>query len=545
MQSSPEHWFWELIGLDAGPLVFDERAMRFYQHFMAGKIEEEDILFLAAEMGLGKTVAVLTAIARMKAKGTLPPGPVLIIAPLLVAQETWPLEIEKWEHTKHLSYVLIRAEDGDDDVVAACNEAARGARALARIEGHMSATVARLANKFGTKERAKVKDRIRREKMMVDADIHIINRELIPWLKKAWRGAWPYKFIVYDEASRLKRGSKKTKQPKKLLTVSAVDELVYGKEEQLAGGGNMSEFGALVQLRPFFDKVIELSGTPAPKGLHDLWGPFKVLDMGQRLGTSMSAFDARWFEKNPYTYEIKPHDHSFGEIMGRVSDVMVALKERDYLELPPRIDNPVYVDLSPKLLDAYHTFEKTLYLEMHDIEAVSSGVLTNKLLQFANGSIYDAEGNDKFLHDLKIRALESIVEEAAGAPILVGYEFKFDLTAIRKRWPKAVLVGEKNWLSRWNRGEIDMLVCHPASAGHGLNIQFGGNIGVWYGLTWSLEFYLQFIKRLHRNGQKADRVWMHHILARGTMDETMWENLKVEGQTQERITDAVRVRLAA
>jgi SNF2 family DNA or RNA helicase len=499
---------------------------------MAEQVEARDMLFLAAEMGLGKTVAVLTAIGRLKARGRLA-GPVLVIAPLLVAKETWPAEIEKWEHTRHLTYSLIRAEDDDDDVIEACRVAGRGARALASIEGHMSETVTRLASTSAAKQRAKVKDRLRRQKVATPADIHIINRELLPWLKRVWRGAWPYKFVVYDEASRLKGGKKKTAKPKKLLSDG----------ETLAGGGNISEFGVLNQLRPFFDKVIELSGTPAPKGLHDLWGPFKILDMGARLGATKTDFDRRWFYKDHDGWTMKPHEHSFDEIMGRVKDVMISLKERDYLELPPRIDHIVPIHLPSKVMEAYRKFEKTLYLEMHDIEAVSSGVLTNKLLQFANGSVYDDNHIGKPIHDLKIKALESIVEEAAGAPILVAYEFKFDLVALKKRWPKAVIVGEKNWLQRWDRGEIDMLICHPASASHGLNLQFGGSIGVWYGLTWSLELFQQFIKRLHRQGQKADRVILHYILAVGTVDYTVWEAAHENAATQEAITDAVRIRL--
>lgn len=380
--------------------------------------------------------------------------------------------------------------------------------------------------------RAKIKERIRREKMEQQTDIHIINRELLTWLRKAWGGRWPYKMLVYDEASRLKSGKKRTAKATKLK-----------KDGTLGAGRRMSEFGTLAVLRPFFDRVVELSGTPSPNGLQDLWGPFYILDRGERLGTSKDAFLARWFEQNRWSHKIEAHEHSFDEIMGRVSDIMISMKEEDYLELPPRIDNPVYVDLPASVMTAYKRFERTLYLEEFDIEAISSGVLTNKLLQFANGSVYDENGNDKFVHDLKIRALESIVEEANHEPILVAYSFKFDLAAIRARWPKAVLVGEKDWKARWNRGEIEMLICHPASAGHGLNIQFGGSIGVWYGMPWSLELYLQFIKRLHRSGQRADRVWMHHILARNTADQDVFEAVGEKGATQARITDVVRVRL--
>lgn len=510
-------------------MLFDESTMRFFQKRMATEIERRTVLLLAAEMGLGKTVAVLTALLRMLRKGKIK-APVLIVAPLRVAQETWPTEILKWEHTRELTFTLIRAEDDDDDVEEACRVAGRGARALARVEGHDSETVMKKAQSASGKMRTKIKDRIRREKMMQQTDLHVVNRELVPWLWRAWRGKWPYTVLVYDEASRLKGGKIRT-GPAKLK-----------KDETLGVGHRLSEFGTLAQVRPFFDRIVELSGTPAPNGLHDLWGPTYILDGGKRLHRSMSAFETAWFDINPYTHARKPTPNAFNEIMGRLKDVMISLREEDYLTLPPRIDNPVYVTLPPSLMQAYREFERTQFLEMHSIEAVNSGVLTGKLLQFANGSVYDENHIGKFVHDLKIKALESIVQEAAGAPILVAYEFQFDLVALRKRWPKAVLLGEKNWMARWNRGEIDMLICHPASAAHGLNMQFGGSIGVWYGLTWSLELFRQFIKRLHRDGQKADRVWMHYIMARGTADEAVYRAAHRNGATQDEITNAVRAR---
>lgn len=543
LSSDTEHWFWRLIGLDDfDPLVFDERRLRFYQHFMAQEVEARDILLLAAEMGLGKTAAVLLAIRRMIDSGKIK-GPVLIVAPLLVAQETWPNEIAKWEFSKSLTYSLIRAEDDDDDVVEACQVAARGERALLRVEGETdSEFVARRSASVGAQMRATIKEKIRRWKLGLIGntrehgefpDIHIINRELLPWLKQTWGRKWPYRMLVYDEASRLKKGSKRTAKGK------------VKKDGEIGVGRRISEFGALAQMRPIFEKVIELSGTPAPKGLHDLWGPSYILDHGARLGRSMTAFNDRWFDFGRWDYSITPKSHAFDEIMGALGDVMISLKKEDYLNLPPLTINPVMVDLPTPLMKAYKKFERTLYLEMHDIEAISSGVLTNKLLQFANGSVYDADGNDKLVHNLKLRKLESIVEEAAGAPIMVAYEFKFDLAAIRKRWPKAVLVGEKNWLKRWSAGEIAMLLLHPASAAHGLNLQFGGHIGVWFGLTWSLELYLQAIDRLHRQGQESDFVIWHLIMARGTADEAMFETLQTAGVTQDMITDAVRVRLQA
>ena len=497
------HFLIELLGLNAGsssgrtadfesandgsnpsPASRTRADLRFYQTWMVEELKRRPVILLAAEMGLGKTVAVLTALVDLLATGEA--KRVLVIAPLKVAENTWPDEIEEWAHTRGLTYSVL----------------------------------------IGTREEREAAAR-------QNTQIHIINRENVVWLWEFCRAHWPYDTLVYDEASRLKGGSKRTKPGSKAR-----------KDGTFAKGRNISEFGTLSRARPAFRRVIEMSGTPAPNGLKDLWGPSFILDRGERLGTSKTAFMSRWFVQNKYDYSVDPQPWAEAEIMERMSDVMVSLREEDYLTLPPRIDNPVKVTLGPKLMEQYRRFERTLYLEEFDVEALNNGVLTNKLLQFANGSLYVDENVSEPVHDLKLQALESIVEEAAGEPVLVAYSFKFDLDRIRKRYPKAVVLNEtKDAIKRWNRGEIQMMIVHPASAGHGLNLQYGGSIGVWYGLTWSYEYYSQFIKRLHRSGQKGDRVWMHHIIAEGTADEDVMRVAQSKGATQDRITEVVRVRL--
>jgi len=240
------------------------------------------------------------------------------------------------------------------------------------------------------------------------------------------------------------------------------------------------------------------------------------------------------------------------EIMEQLKDVFFSLREEDYLKLPPMMIRDHWVSMPLKAQKQYRELESTFVLEEFDLEAANGGVLTNKLLQFANGSLYlereDEDGKvvqfTEHVHDAKLDQLDSIVTEAMGKPILLAYSFQFDLERIKKRFPFARVFGEgKNDTKDWNEGKIKLMVTHPASAGHGLNFQHGGNIMVWYGLNWSLELYRQFIKRLHRSGQKADHVMLHRILTRGTVDERVVDLLGDKKMTQDRITEAVRVRV--
>ena len=343
--------------------------------------------------------------------------------------------------------------------------------------------------------------------------------------------------IVYDEASRLQAGRKRTKPRKRADGSRPVRRL--------------TELGILERVRFKTKKIVELSGTPSPNGLISLWGPIYAIDGGKRLGTSITAYKRRWFREDRWTNKVEPFPHSRREILGALDDIFFSLRAEDYLDLPPMIEVDHKVDLTPKEMDGYRKFEREAALEVvgrwgepEVIEAVNNGVLTGKLLQYANGALYREDGSAHSIHNHKLDVLDSIVEEAMGTPILVAYSFRFDREAILKRFPWARLYGsDSNDMRDWNEGKIRMLVTHPASAGHGLNFQKGSNIAVWYGLTWSLEFYLQFIKRLHRQGQKADRVFLHRILTRGTADIDVLRALIRKGATQDDITSAVKARL--
>lgn len=464
-----------------------------YQWKMIELLLDHPALILGAFMGSGKTGCALYAAWKLIKAGAI--NKALVVAPLAVARDTWPEEILTWDFARELSYSVV----------------------VGSAEERLAA-------------------------LRQQADIHIVNRENYRWLlTTVGLRRWPWDLLIYDEISRLKGG--KRRRPK---TRNA-----EGRKES----GRLSEFGVLVRSREKFSRVWGLTGTPASNGIIDLWGPVFLLDNGLRLGSTRTKFLNRWFYTNPYSHKSIPHDHSEGEILDRIKDVMYCFDENEYSDLPPLVKRDRWVDLEPKHMQMYRRFERTLLLDEFDIEAVNSGVLANKLLQFANGSVYSDEDDpeapyDKkkrpkaeHVHDRKLHELESVFSESGGRSVLIAYSYRFDLYAIKKRFPWVRVYGETNHDVRdWNAGKLRAMVMHPASAGHGLNLQWGSNIMCWFGLNWSLELYQQFNKRLHRRGQE-DRVWMYRILARGTKDGVVADALEEKGATQNRIVDAFRVSL--
>lgn len=446
--------------------------LRPYQNRMVKLIKRKKRVILALDMGAGKTIISLTALAELFEAGEI--SRALIVAPKRVATDTWPDEIGDWLHTCHLTYS-----------VAVGTEKER----VAAVEA--------------------------------DTQIVIINRENIPWLVKLRYPKWDFDALIYDEASRLKSGKKRT----------------TGRDD---GRRPLSEFGSLCKVAAQFKYVVELSGTIAPNGLIDLWGPCYIVDSGERLGASLTAFKQRWFDESRWTHKIEARPYAFAQIMERIRDIMFALRPGDYPQLPPVVRNRIHVSLPDKIMREYRRFKRELVSELYDVEAVNAGVLTGKLLQFANGSMYrniDGAVPPKRevveVHDLKLDALDSILVEHKGEQVLVAYSFDFDRDKIRKRFPKVVLFDEEpNFVKKWNEGKIGVGLVHPASAGHGLNLQKGGCVAVWYGLTWSLEYALQFEKRLHRPGQTKP-VFIHYIISKGTDDERVLDVLSDKKSTQD------------
>lgn len=306
-------------------------------------------------------------------------------------------------------------------------------------------------------------------------------------------------------------------------------------------------FKELRRIAAFFDRFVILTGTPAPNGLYDLWSQIYLLDQGQRLGATQKAFKDRWFTYDPTTGKTLPRKHAPEQIQNAIRDICFTLRSDDYLQLPERIENIIEVELPDDVMQTYKKFEREYVLSVTEgvnIEAITAATLTNKLLQLANGVVYDAEKNQHEFHKQKIEALRDIVDEAQGEPVLVAYNFKSDLRQILATFPQAKVLGKDNALiDEWNAGKVPMMLAHPQSAGHGLNLQFGGHIAVWYALTWSLEAYQQFNKRLHRQGQTRP-VLIHHLIARNTADRVVFQALQRKDATQNALLDALKARIA-
>lgn len=365
-------------------------------------------------------------------------------------------------------------------------------------------------------------ERQRKEALKAKADIYVINRENVCWLTAYYGGALPFDMLIIDELSSFK-------SPK------------------------AQRFKALRLVRPQISRVVGLTGTPAPNGLSDLWSQIYLLDQGERLGKTVTSYRTKYFRpgrsNGQVVFDYKPLEGSEERIYNQISDICVSMKAEDYLELPPRIDITTEVTLPAAAQSQYEEFEKTEILKLaeeegNSISAVNAAALSNKLLQFSNGAIYDGERRTHEIHDAKLEALEEIVEAANGAPVLVFYSFRHDIARIKRKlaaFKPQELTGSED-IEKWNRGEIKVLLTHPASAGHGLNLQKGGNIVVWFGLTWSLELYQQANARLHRQGQTKP-VKIYHVLSRETMDEDVIKALSGKADKQEALMQAVKARI--
>lgn len=346
------------------------------------------------------------------------------------------------------------------------------------------------------------------------ANVYVINRENVEWLVENYR--WDFDMVVIDELSSFK--SHKAKR-----------------------------FKSLKKVRPMVKRMVGLTGTPAPNGLIDLWAEIGILDMGQRLGRFIGEYRERFFVPDKRSREMvfsyKPRDGAEEAIYGLVSDICISMKAVDYLDMPECIYNRVEIAMNEKEMKLYGQLEKDMLLPFADgdIDAVNAAALSGKLLQMANGAVYDENGNVKQIHDRKLEALEDLVEAANGKPVLIAYWYQHDLDRIKRRIGAVVLDTAED-MQRWNAGEIPVAVIHPASAGHGLNLQAGGSTLVWFGLTWSLELYQQTNARLWRQGQK-ETVVIHHLIAKGTLDEKVMLALEKKDCGQSALVEAVKARI--
>ena len=443
-----------------------------YPHQRAGIdwITQRPACALLWGMGTGKTVTTLTAIDKIL-NDYLEDGPVLVIAPKRVAENTWSKETEKWEHLSHLR--------------------------VSKIMGTQQQRIAALKAR---------------------ADIYVINRENVVWLIDFLGGRWPFPIVVIDELSSFKSAQAK-------------------------------RWKALRRVRGRIRRLIGLTGTPRPNGLEDLWPEVYLLDQGQRLGRTLGAFRAQYLvpEKmnGHIVYSYRPREGAEAEVYERLGDICMSIRKDDVLSLPGQIYEDIELTAPAALLKQYKQFERDKVLECLDadgeIVAGTAAALTNKLLQFANGAIYDMDGGVHELHTIKLDALEELLEEAGGDNVLVLYAYKHDRDRIRQRIDCRELDTPED-IDAWNRGEIPVALAHPASIGHGLNLQMGGHIIVWYGLTWSLELYQQANERLNRPGQKhVCRVY--HLILKGTHDSRVLQALKNKDKGQAAAIEALRLEV--
>ena len=358
----------------------------------------------------------------------------------------------------------------------------------------------------------------RLEALSWPADIYIINRENVPWLVKHYGLNWPFDCVVIDELSSFKSAS-------------------------------AQRFKALRKVRPLIKRIIGLTGTPTPNGLIDLWPQLFLLDQGERLGNSLIRYRDRYFRpgrRNGYVvYDWKLKDGAEDEIYSRIGDICVSMKSADYIRMPERLDVTIPVRIPPEAKALYTEMEKEeiLALAGEVIDAGSAAAVTGKLLQLANGAVYDEHHEAHEVHAAKLDALEDLVEAANGKPVLVFYAFQHDRDRILVRFPAAALMENSETVRAWNAGELPLLLAHPASAGHGLNLQEGGSTVIWFGLTWSLELYQQANARLHRQGQR-ETVTVFHLVAEGAVDEEVMHVLAGKADRQEAMLEAVKVRLS-
>lgn len=466
-----------------------ETDLHKYQLACVQHIIEHPFCGVFVDMGLGKTISTLTAINYLMFD-YCEVNSVLVIAPKRVAESVWQEEAEKWEHTKHLRFSKI-----------------------------IGTAKQRIAAVMETK-----------------ADIYIISRDNVAWLCALYGGGkLPFDMVVVDELSSFKS---------------------YKSER----------FKALRGARPYLKRLVGLTGTPAPNGLIDLWPQIYLMDRGERLEKTISRYRERYFRPGQtnghvvYSYDLMSDSEYL--IHKKIEDICISMKADDYLEMPERTDNYIKLKMPEQIKKQYDDFEKNKVLDLFkseqeyldnadkwvdkpvEINAVNAAALSNKLLQFANGAVYDENRKVFPIHDIKLEALKEIIEDANGQSVFVAWTFQFDRDRIMdylKKYKPRELKTNKD-IEDWNAGKIQVMLAHPASAGHGLNLQAGGNLIVWFGQTWSLELYQQFNARLYRQGQK-NHVIINHLILQGTHDEDVIRALKSKDKKQNALMDSIKAKI--
>lgn len=425
------------------------------------------------DCGCGKTVITLTAIEELM-RDRFEVRKVLVICPIRVAQ-VWADEIAKWGHLQGLRYSIA---------VGSASE--------------------------------------RRYALNQDADIYIINRDVVPWLVEEYGGEWKWDMLVLDELSSFKNPQAK-------------------------------RFKAILAIRSLVRRVVGLTGTPSSNGLMDLWAEYRLLDLGERLGRFISRYRQEYFRPDKtngqIVYSYAPLPGAEERIYQKISDITISMRCTDHLCMPELVSAPYEVALSPDERKRYNAMKKEMVLSLKDgeVTAANAASLSGKLVQMANGAVYSDSGEVAEIHGRKLDALEDLIEAQNGKPVLVAYWYKHDLKRIEQRLREMGVsyrrIDTEESIHQWNAKRIAVGLIHPASAGHGLNLQGGGSTLIWFGLTWSLELYIQTNARLWRQGQVSRTVVIQHIITKGTIDERIMAALQRKEVTQSSLIDAVKAQL--
>ncbi len=445
-----------------------------YQTYCIQRLVDDPNVGLFLRPGLGKTSITLSAINTLK-YFCWQVQKVLVVAPKKVAEATWQMEGQRWDHLQHLRF---------STVLGPLNKRVRA--------------------------------------LNTPADVYIINRENVEWLVDYYKQDWPFDMVVLDESTSFKNGQSK-------------------------------RFKALKRVRRFIHRIVLLTGTPTSKGLIDLWAQIYLLDGGERLGPTLTAYRERYFNPDrrnrTQVFSYKAKDGAECAVLEAISDICVSMRAEDYLELPPCITRVVPVQLDAKAQQEYDKFERDLLLEL-DGEVITAGtaaVLTGKLLQFCNGAVYNADGEAVSVHDCKLEAYLELLESLNGEPTLTFYGYRHDRileTLAKKRKDLRVRVyGSPADAEAWNRGEVDVLLAHPASCAYGLNLQAGGRHVIWYGLNWSFELNDQANCRLWRQGSPYDKIFVHYLVVQGGVDQDVMAALQDRRDTHDAVMQALKARV--
>jgi len=453
--------------------MLEKKNLHPYQRYAADFIVEHPAAAILLDCGCGKTIITLTAIQEL-VFDRFEVSRVLVICPIRVAQ-VWADEIAKWGHLRGLRYSIA---------VGTASE--------------------------------------RRYALNQEADLYVINRDVVPWLVEEYGGEWKWDMLVLDELSSFKNPQAK-------------------------------RFKALLKVRALVKRVVGLTGTPSSNGLMDLWAEYRLLDLGQRLGRFITRYRQAYFRpektNGQVVFSYAPLPGAEEKIYSRIADITISMRCTDHLCMPELVSVPYEVRMSPKEAEAYSRLKKEMILDLKDgeITASNAAALSGKLVQLANGAVYDDEGNVIPLHDRKLDALEDLIEAQNGKPVLVAYWYKHDLARIEERLRAMGIryrrIDTEESIHQWNAKRIAVGLIHPASAGHGLNLQGGGSTLIWFGLTWSLELYIQTNARLWRQGQVSRTVVVEHIVTKGTIDERIMAALQKKEVTQSSLIDAVKAQL--